>query len=139
MPNWTTMNLSELRVATKAQILTNINAWLTARTKSEIISLLMDATEIADPPVVTRNKAGELVRQVETVRDVGTGAVVSSKTIEWTYYPEGPVKEIIVSQRGDKGKELARQTIEHFTDGRQPTVSVAAIEEPVGEPVGIGR
>lgn len=52
------LNLAELRQATNANIITAIGTWLNAKSKAEIIALLMDATEFADTPIVAYRLGG---------------------------------------------------------------------------------
>ncbi len=123
--NLTNYTLSQLRAATKTQIITAIGNYLAANfTKRQLIIFLLDRDTEPNAPVIICRKDRLLESQIETVRDVKTGAAVSGKQIIWTYYDVkgAPVDTITIVETDAAGKEVARKKIKHFTDGRQPEV-----------------
>ena len=121
MPTLSTMTLAELQASTKAQIITSIRDYLTANyTRRQLIQLLRDRDTEWDTPTMTYRKDGQIERQTETIRDVETGALISTKTITWTYYETGEVDEIIISETDADGKKLSQKKIKHYKDGKQP-------------------
>lgn len=126
MPNLTTLTLNQLRAATKAQIITAITNKLQSMTKRQLIIWLWDEIQqIHDDPITVTRKDGQAESQVTTIRDTETGAIVSTRSISWTYYenePGRPVDTITLVEKDAAGKETAHKVIKHYPDGRQPEV-----------------
>ena len=124
MSNWSNLTLAQLRAATKAQIITAITNWLTTRTKRQIIELLLDVTNIADRPDITRWPDGQIKRRDETFRDV-EGNVTGGRRTNYDYYSLGGEIDTIttIDVDADLTTGLSRKTIKHFLDGRQPEMS----------------
>ena len=118
MPNWTNLNFTELKAATKPQIITAVGNYLTALDKKRIIELLMDAAEFTDKPEVTTGEHGILTRE-QTVRDA-IGDVVRVEHTEHTYFPTGEVDKIITVKRNASGDEIDDGLIQHSLTA-QPT------------------
>lgn len=129
----TTLTLAQMKSTTASQILTDVAA---NNAKAEIVAELLGYDRISDI-VVTHDKSGEVVERVETERDLLTGEVMRSVVTTHSYYASGPVKDIVVSERDAKGKELARRIIHHFADGKQPTVEVTNVKPGEEKPVEI--
>jgi len=92
-------------------------------TKRDLLVLANGGSEqIYDIPVCTYRRDGQIESQSETVRDVETDAVISTKTIAWTYYKTGEVDTITIAEMNADGKETGKKVIKHYTDGRQPEV-----------------
>ena len=121
MPNIADLPLSQLRLATKAQIITAISNFLTNNfTKRQLITFLLDAETVADPPVRSYGTDGQIESETVTERDAETAAVITTRQIHWSYYPTGEVDTITITE-GD-----ALRTIKHYLDGQQPTVTIQA-------------
>jgi len=124
MPNWSNLTLSQLRAATKAQIIVAIDNWLAIHTKRRIIELLLDVTNIADRPDITYGVDGQIARCDEVFRDT-LGAIVSGRRTNYVYYPTGEIDTIeTIDVDADLTTVLSRRTVKHYLDGRQPTVTV---------------
>ena len=122
MSNFTDLTSEQIRTATKEQIVANINSTLARMSKRDLVVLLLETETVSDTPVCTYGKDGQIAKQVEVERDVATGEKVSGRVIEWTYYKTGEVDKIIVSQRSAADKEIGRKVIQHYLDGKRPTV-----------------
>lgn len=111
------LTLPQLRAATKAQIITAITNRLNNITKREIIIWLLENMDrIADAPVITRRQDGQIDTQTETTRDIETGEIVETRTVSCTYYDNGDIDTITITN----GADLKR--VKHYLDGRQPEV-----------------
>jgi len=107
----------QLRSYSKVQIIAWITNKLTNMTKRKIIMLLWDNLDrVPSEPTNTYYADGQIKSQVETEQDIETSATISTRTINWTYYPTGEVDTITINKDG------VIKTIKHYTDGRQPTV-----------------
>ena len=116
--------LAQARSATKAQIVTAITNVLNTYSKRQIlIWLLNNAVSVSDDTLRTYAPDGQIASQTDVDRDVETGAMVGGRVVTYSYYDTGEVKDIVISTRDAANKEVARKTIHHFTDGKQPTVS----------------
>lgn len=107
----------------KNKTLAQLRAQLVPDKRAALIQLNGGSETIVDSPVCKYSKDGQIESQVETIRDVETGALVSTKTITWTYYdkePGAPVDMIAIIEADAKGKEIGRKVIKHYADGRQP-------------------
>jgi hypothetical protein len=123
MPLIADLTLSQLRAATKAQIITGISNYLANLSKRQIILFLMDRDVIPDAPILSHRPDGQLTTQVDVNRDAETGTMIDGRQITWTYYPTGEVDTITISTRDATDKEIAKKIIKHFTDGRAPVVT----------------
>lgn len=106
------MNASDLQAMTPAQ--------LQALTKAQIIAAILDG--ITDT-ALTRAEDGPhgQLKRVDANRERLTGKVTGRSTTTWSYYPtSGCVDEITTVEANDKGKEISRRVVKHFTDGKQP-------------------
>ena len=84
-------------------------------TKRDLLIQIVGSETIADEPIRTYRKDGQIESQSEVLRDVETNKVVSTKQIIWTYYKTGEVDEITISENGKT------KVIKHYLD-RQPEV-----------------
>lgn len=107
----------------KAKTLNQLRAQLVPDKRTALIAL--NGGDKTSTSVVTLRKDGQVELQVETVCDVETGALTSTRTITWTYYEKekgAPVDTITIIEIDASGKEIGRKAIKHYTDGRQPQV-----------------
>lgn len=111
--------ISDLRKQTITQLRAAI-----APTKRDALILLNGGDKVADEPIRTYRKDGQIESQSETTRDVETGAVVSGRALTWTYYPTGEVDEITIVETDAAQKEIGWKLIKHFPDGTQPKTFV---------------
>lgn len=116
----TSLSIAQLQAATKAQIVSDVTSKMSKR---DLIVSLVGADKVIDAPEISYAKDGQIERQVETIRDVETNEIVSTKKINWTYYERGEVDEITIIETDSKGKEVSRKVIKHYIDGRQPEVT----------------
>ena len=124
MPLIANLTLTQLRAATKAQIITGITNYLTNNfTKRQLIVFLLDRDREPDAPVTTRRADGQVSSQTDVERDVETGVMTGGRVVTYSYYPTGEVMDIVVSTRDAANKEIAKKVIKHFTDERQPEVT----------------
>ena len=115
--------LEQLQIMPLAQLKAD---YVRDMTKRDLLVLANSGSElIYDIPVCTYRRDGQIESQSETTHDVETGAVISTKTIAWTYYKTGEVDTITVVETNADGKETGRIVIKHFTDGRQPEIQNA--------------
>ncbi len=131
MPLIANLTLAQLRLATKAQIITAIANYLTDRfSKRQLIAFLLDADIVTDPPARSYAKDGQPASETIIDRDAETGAAVITHTTRWTYYPTGEVDTITLSDLSAATGEETARTIKHYVDGRQPQVT-RSIQVPV--------
>ena len=63
------------------------------------------------------------VKRVHVTKNLLTDAVVETNTVEWSYYENGDVDEIVTSKKDGKNKKIGKdKKIKHHQD-KQPTVS----------------
>jgi len=118
MPDITTsLTIDQLKTATKAAIVADITGKMSKR---DLIIAVVGSDKVTDAPVIKRRKDNQIESQLETERDIETGAVLGSRLITWTYYETGEVDEIATIAMDAAGKETSRRIIKHYTDGRQP-------------------
>lgn len=106
----------------KTLTLTQLRAQIVP-TKRDALIAINGSDKITGTPVCTYRKDGQIESQSETVRDVETGALISTKTIAWTYYdkePGAPVDEITIVEMDAEGKKIKSKKIKHYLDSRQP-------------------
>jgi len=120
------ITLAQLRAATKDQILTKLNTWLSNRTKAQLIGLILtvaddigDRVEIPEPTLSDHYPDGQIKSMFQVNRDV-LGNRTGGRDITWTYYPTGEVDAITIEELDARGVVTAKRTIKHFKDGRQP-------------------
>ena len=66
------------------------------------------------------------VKRVTVTKNLLTDEVVETQTVEWTY-SDGDVDEIVTSKKDGADKAIGQaQVVKHYTDGKQPTVSLVA-------------
>lgn len=107
----------------KLKTLTQLRAQLIPDKRAALVQLNGGSDKVASPPAMVYRKDGQIESQVETVRDIETGVLISTKTITWTYYekePGAPVDTITITEKDAAGKETGWQLLKHFPDGRQP-------------------
>jgi hypothetical protein len=109
--------IETLRTQTVAQLKTALTAGLTKR---DLLILAIGSDKLSD--LVSAYDKDGLEIKTETVRDVETNAVISTKIITYTLYPKGEVDEITIVINDGSGKEISRKVIKHYEDGMQPTV-----------------
>jgi len=127
----TTLTLEQMKAATVSQIMADVAA---QNDKREIVSELLGQDRISDRPVITYDEKHRIVKRVETERDLLTDDVLGSVVTTHTYYKTGEIKDITISERDAKDKEIGGHTIKHFTDGRLPQM-VMNVVEPKPKPV----
>ena len=68
------------------------------------------------------------VKRVTVTKKLLTDEVVETQTVDWSYYGDtGDVDEITTSKTDKADKAVGKaQVVKHFTDGKQPTVSLVA-------------
>ena len=104
------------------ELKTIVTADLTIR---DLLIQITGSETIADEPVRTYRKDGQIESQSETFRDVETNEIVSTKQMTWTYYKTGEVDEITITENGKT------KVIKHYIDGRQPTVMEVKLIEVI--------
>ena len=103
----------------QAKTVDELKTVLTAdKTKRELLIEINGSDRIADKPVATYRKDGQIASMSEVLRDVETNEIIIAKDITWAYYKTGEVDEITIT---DNGKT---KVIKHYLD-RQPTVTEA--------------
>ena len=112
-----------MRVATKAEILQDVAA---NNTKRQIAAELLGQTQVSDRVAITRDAQGRITRRVEVQRDLLTGDRLGGRVTTRDFYDTGEVNRIVISERDTDNNETRRRTIKHFTDGRQPVVTVGS-------------
>lgn len=111
-----TMNLAQLRTATKDEILLDVSA---NNTKREIVSDLLGMDRIADSTVITCDDQGRITERVQIERDLLTGDVLESRVTTSTYYPTGEIDEIVSVVTNEAGDTVDDRVIKHYI-GPQP-------------------
>lgn len=111
-----TTSITDLQKQTVTQLKTALTADMTKR---DLLIIANGGSDKLSEMVSTYDKNGYEIK-TETVRDVETNAVISTKTITYTLYPKGEVDEITIVEKDGSGKEISRKVIKHYTDGRQP-------------------
>ena len=87
MSNFTNMNLSQLRQATKTDIIRSIAEYLVANfSKRQLIIWLLDADRLSDEPIRKYRSDNQIESQIDVERNAATGAVIGGREIIWTYY-----------------------------------------------------
>ena len=121
------LTFEKLRAATKEQIITTITDKLTSITKNRICefiwgirNIITDNLTLGDLVEKEDGPNGQLLRVYKTT-DV-LGVKLTSRKIEWTYYPTGEVDTITISELDALDQLISQKTIKHFTDGRQPII-----------------
>ena len=125
MPNWSNMTLAELRSAghPTGKIVSEVAKYLNSKTKKQVVEMLMDTEVFSRPAVVTHRRDGQIERsEVET--EDALGNKIGRCVTTFTYYDEGPVKDIVISEGDSNNVETSRRRIQHFLDGRQPILVV---------------
>ena len=98
------------------QTVTQLRAALVPTKRDALIQANGGFDKIMDEPVRKYREDGQIEFQSETLRDVETNAVVSTKTIAWTYYETGEVDEITTTENKKTKK------IKHFLNGKLPVI-----------------
>ncbi len=121
------LTVDQLRQLTKEQILAAINNRLLNLTKKQLIILTLRITGVDvdtyETTELTKSEDGpngQITRLFET-RDV-LGNKLRSQHIHWTYYDEGPVNEITITNLNQIDAITDRRIIKHFLDDRQPII-----------------
>lgn len=125
MPNWSNLTLAELRAANHptGKIVSEVAKHLNSKTKKQVIEMLMDAEVFSRPPVITHRPDKQIERREEETEDA-LGNKTGRRVITYTYYDEGPVKDIVISEQDGNDVETSRRRIQHFLDGRQPVLVI---------------
>lgn len=107
----------------KSQTLEQLRAAIVPTKREALIQLNGGSDKVTSDLIRKYRKDGQIESETQTVRDVETDAVVSGKTITWTYYAVkgAPVDTITIVETNAKGGEVARKVIKHYLD-RQPEV-----------------
>lgn len=95
---------------------TKTPAELQSMTKAQIIAAILEGqtdTELED----SEDGPHGQVRRIYAVRDRATGAVLRRERTDWTYHPDGSVATITTVRRDGAGRQTARRTVRHRTDG----------------------
>ena len=75
----------------------------------------------------TTDARGQL-RDVTVTKNLLTDEIVETKTVDWTYDKDGCVDEITTSKKDVADKAIGGTVVvKHYPDGKQPTVSTAAV------------
>lgn len=121
------ITLEQLRAATKEQIINVINNRLQNMTKKQIIILILrlvgveiDTYELEETIDSQDGPNGQILRRY--VRKDVLGNILSKLNIDWTYYDNGPVHEITLTDLDPSDNITAKRIIKHFLDGRQPNL-----------------
>lgn len=134
MPTWTTLSLTQLRAATKAQIIQNVGQWMAVNlSKRDLIAWLMDADYIPDRTIVTRDNQSRVIKRIDVNRDPETGVVIGGRVMTWQYFNSGEIRYIVVSDRDGDDVETRRQRISHSRDGQSPVIRDIALVENIIE------
>jgi hypothetical protein len=99
-------------------------------TKRDALIALNGSDTVVDTSSAFR-KDGQVESQTAVSRDVETGAVISTKQINWTYYEKEkgcPVDVITIVETDAKGIEVVRQAFKHYPDGKQPELMEFKLE-----------
>jgi len=107
----------------KTKTLTELRAELVPTKRDALIQL--NGSDRVSEMTCKYRKDKQIESQVETFRDVETDALLSTRTITYTYYdkePGAPVDEITIVETDMMGDEVSRKVIKHYFDGRQPEV-----------------
>ena len=120
----TDLTTTQIASSTKTTLATNVKAQVDKMSKTELVQLVLGTLTLSDTPVcVYRKEDGQIESVTETYKDAETGAKTGGKVTTWTYYEKtGCVDEIATVLTDAAGKEIERRVIQHFEDGRQPTV-----------------
>ena len=105
---------------------------LTALTKTELIDKMLEG-ETETVSVATYREDGQLLKIEQTTKDA-RGVIKGSSRLDFTYYeghPDCPVDEIKTTEFDALGKEVKRDAVKHFTDGRQPELAQVGEAKPI--------
>jgi hypothetical protein len=108
-----TLNLNQLR----SQLIPTM--------RDALIQLNDGSDKISDAPIYKYRKDGQIESQIESIRDIETGNIVSTKEIRWTYYDDesiAPVDTITITETDSLGEETSRKQIKHYKDKKQPEI-----------------
>ena len=124
MPHITDMTLEQMRLAPRSVIIQSIGNWLDTNLpiKRALIGFLIDSDTVPDAPVVEFWPDWQVRLVIEVLRDAETGARISGRKTQWTYFASGEVRFIRIRNYDAEGNELVGQglEIEHFLNGRLP-------------------
>ena len=104
-------------------------------TISDIRTALFGDDTYTETTESTGDERGQL-REVTDTRNLLTDEIVEMQTVEWSYFPTGEVENIVTRVLDTNNKELAKQTVSHFTDGRNPVLTVQKERSQVAEAIG---
>ncbi len=135
MAAFSTLTLSQLKVATATQIATALKAKIDTLNKRQLVNLVLairdyntdTEQQIVDAQIVTSYPDGQAKSTVTIIRDV-LGNQIGSKRVDWTYYPpqgkttQGAVDTIRVSELDATDVVVKQQVVKHYMDGRQPVI-----------------
>jgi hypothetical protein len=99
-------------------------------TKRDALIALNGSDTVVDTSSAFR-KDGQVESQTAVSRDVETSALISTKTITWTYYEKEkgyPVDVITIVETDSKGTEIKRLDVKHYPDGKQPELMEVKLE-----------
>ena len=100
----------------RTKTVTQLKADLTAgMTKRDLLIAANGGSDKLSDMVSIYDKDG-LEIKTETVRDVETNAIISTKVITYTLYPKGEVDEITIVVKDGGGKEISKKVIKHYLD-----------------------
>jgi len=115
--------MAQVQAATKAQTITAINNLLNTYSKAQIVTwLLNNAVTYPGNSSVTYGTNGQIASQTDINYDLNTGLQTNGKKVTWTYYATGEVNMITIQTLDANNNVTQTKTIQHYTDGRQPTV-----------------
>ena len=81
-----------------------------------------EAKSIPDKVIVTKDDQNRVVRRVEVDLDPETGVALGGRVTTWQYFATGEIRYIVISDRDAENVETRKRTIQHYRDGKQPTV-----------------
>ncbi len=120
MPNLTGLDLATLRTMTGAQIKAAI---VLPTTKQTLIEWLLDSTEFM--------RSSEMKQRTDKQADLQTviyqdalGAKTRTVKTQWTYFPDGVVKKIVVKTFDANNVLLSKQVSRHRFSGDTQPISV---------------
>jgi len=90
-------------------------AELNLMTKAQIITALTEDRRETKTTISAGDKRGQL-REVRETRKLD-GTMESSSEVLWTYWPNGNVRDITMTEKDNKGVETKRQVVKHGEGG----------------------
>jgi len=118
LPNFTALSDAEILAGNQGQLRAAINQVVNGWSLRQMRVFLLDSETVTDPPIITRRADGQIESQTEVTRDVGTGARVGTKTVNFTYFPTGEMETHEIKWLDAADRETRKQAAKYFLDGR---------------------